>query len=199
MIAKSVLEKMYTQDKLSSRAVARKLKCSEHKVNYWLEKHGIPKRTISDALYSSWNPNGDPFEVRQPNSIEEAKLYGLGIGLYWGEGTKRDKNSVRLGNSDPRLIRKFLIFLRHFYQIDERKLRFGLQVFGDMNKKKVLSFWAHSLGVSKEKFFPTIIVTPYRGVGNYRHKTRNGVVTIHFSNRKLRDIIVGAVDKESMS
>jgi hypothetical protein len=198
MIAKSVLEKMYVHDRLSSRAVAGKLRCSEHRVNYWLEKHGIPKRTISEALYSSWNPNGDPFEVRQPTSIEEAKLYGLGIGLYWGEGTKRDKSSVRLGNSDPRLIKKFLMFLRHFYRIEEKKLRFGLQIFGDMDKKKVLSFWTRALGVSKEKFFPTIIVTPYRGVGNYRQKTQHGVVTIHFSNKKLRDIIVGAIDTESM-
>jgi hypothetical protein len=131
--------------------------------------------------------------------MEEAKLYGLGMGLYWGEGTKKSKHSIRLGNSDPRLIKKFLIFLRYFYQIDERKLRFGLQIFGDMDKKRVLSLWTRSLGVSKEKFFPTVIVTPYRGVGNYRQKTQHGVVTIHFSNRKLRDIIVSAIDTESMS
>ncbi len=184
---------------MSSHAIALKLKCSDHKVNYWLEKHAIAKRNISDAVYCAWNPKGDPFSVQGIKTIEDAKLYGLGIGLYWGEGTKKSKHAIRLGNSDPRLIKKFLIFLRRFYQIDERKLRFGLQIFGDMDKKKVLSFWTRSLGVSKEKFFPTIIVTPYRGVGNYRQKTQHGVVTIHFSNMKLRDIIVSAVDKESMS
>lgn len=198
MLSKSMLSKLYLQDKLSVPKIAKKIKCSEHTVNYWIGKHDIPKRSISEAVYCAWNPDGDPFSVRKPKSMKDAKLYGLGVGLYWGEGTKKDKSSIRLGNSDPRLIRKFLEFLRVIYGIDERKLRFGLQIFGDMDKEKTLKFWMRSIGITRRQFFPTIVVTPYRGVGNYREKTKYGVVTIHFSNRKLRDIICDAIEKESM-
>ncbi len=198
MFARKVLYDLYVKDKLSVPLVAHRLNCSEHKVNYWLQKHGIQKRSISDALYTAWNPNGDPFSVRKIKSLDDARLYGLGVGLYWGEGTKRDKNSVRLGNSDPQLIKKFLEFLRKIYAIDEKKLRFGLQIFSDMNKKEALTFWTKSLGVSEKQFFPTIIVTPHRGIGNYRHKTKYGVATIHFSNTKLRDILCDSIEKISM-
>lgn len=198
MLAKQTLLKSYIKDQLSVPTIAKRMRCSEHKVNYWLHKYGIQKRSISEALYAAWNPDGDPFKRKPLKSMEDAKLYGMGVGLYWGEGTKRDKTSIRLGNSDPRLILKFLEFLRTIYSIDERKLRFGLQIFGDMNKDDVLSYWIRALGVPRKHFFPTIIVTPYRGVGNYRRKTRYGVITIHFSNRKLRDIICNAIEEESM-
>ncbi len=115
-----------------------------------------------------------------------------------GEGTKSNLRAVRLGNTDPRLIRKFIDFLVTFYQIDKKRLRFGLQIFGDMDKKAALQFWINHLKISQKQFYPSIIITPHRGVGNYRQKTKYGVVTVYFNNRKLRDIICRAIEEESM-
>lgn len=197
-MSKDILTKLYVEKGLSVSAIARQLKCSQNKVNYWLRNFGIPKRSIREALYRKWNPTGDPFLVRSPETIREAVLYGLGIGLYWGEGTKANKNSIRLGNSNPALIKRFVDFLVSFYQIDRKRLRFGLQVFSDMNADATLSYWARYLNVPKKQFYPKVIVTPYRGVGNYREKTKRGVVTVYFNNSKLRDIICRAIDEESM-
>ena len=182
---------------MSSSAIANYLHCSVGRVNYWLLRHNISKRTISDAIYQKWNPNGDPFGLYKPKTLQEAVLYGLGVGLYWGEGTKSNKLSVRLGNTDPRLIKKFMQFLKTFYQVDKNKLHFGLQIFGDMNAKNVLQFCTRSLGVSSKQFYK-VTITPYRGIGNYRKKTEYGVLTIFFNNKKLRDIICRAIDEESM-
>src|SRR4051812_2004906 len=108
--AKKLL-KLYEAEKRSVSNIAQHLKCSENKVNYWLDKYNIKKREISEAIYLKWNPDGNPFRVKIPSNLEEAKLFGLGVGLYWGEGTKRNKHSIRLGNSDPELIKKFIEFL----------------------------------------------------------------------------------------
>lgn len=186
---------MYLRKGLSSQAIATLLSCSQHRVNYWLDKHGIRKRSMSEAIYKMWNPTGDPFSARAPKTHQEAILYGLGVGLYWGEGTKANKGSVRLGNSDPALIKKFVEFLTKLYRIDEKRLRFGLQIFGDMETKQALKFWMRFLRVSRRQFLPTVVVTPHRGVGNYRKKTKYGVVTIYFNNRKLRDILCNAIEK----
>ena len=118
----------------------------------------------------------------------------MSVGLYWGEGTKSNKVSVRLSNSDPRLIKKFITFLTRMYHIDTSRLHFGLQIFGDMDKGKVLRFWMRTLNVSRKQFYK-IIITPHRGVGNYRKKTQHGVLTVYFNNRKLRDILCGAIDE----
>ncbi len=83
---KSQLEKWYLKEKLSSKEISRKYKCSEHKVNYWIEKFGIKKRTISEAAYQRNNPDGDPFSFTFPKNLKDMFLFGLGLGLFWGEG-----------------------------------------------------------------------------------------------------------------
>jgi hypothetical protein len=198
MLPRELLLTLYVEKGLSVSAIARRLQCSESKVNYWLKNRGIPKRSIREAIYKKWNPKGDPFSVRTPTTVEEGVLYGLGIGLYWGEGTKANKNSIRLGNSNPALIKRFIDFLETFYCVDRNRLRFGLQIFSDMNADVALEYWARFLKIPKKQFYPKIIVTPYRGVGNYRQKTKHGVVTLYFNNSKLRDIICRAIDEESM-
>ena len=111
MLPVDTLSTLYTDQKLSSAAIAKQLNCSVSKVNYWLNKHHIKKRSISDAIYAKHNPNGDPFVPAKIDSYAKAQLYGMGIGLYWGEGTKANKHSIRLGNSDPALIKMFMCFL----------------------------------------------------------------------------------------
>src|SRR3989344_3810090 len=96
---------------------------------------------LSAALYLKLNPNGDPFCYQSPSTTEEWMLFGLGIGLFWGEGNKRSKSSVRLGNIDPGLIRNFLKFLDKIFNIDKKKLRFGLQIFSDIQPKVARRYW----------------------------------------------------------
>jgi hypothetical protein len=191
---RELLETLYVSRKMSSRQVAETLSCSEGRVNYWLAQHGIPKRSISEAVYAAWNPNGDPFLAKVPTSSTESLLFGLGLGLYWGEGNKKNKTAVRLGNTDPDLIKLFMKFLEDLYGVKKTKFRFWLQIFSDMSPQAALHFWTKALGVSIHQFCkPTI--TPARGVGNYREKTRHGVVTVYVSNVKLRNLLVGEIEK----
>ncbi len=194
MIPRKKLEKFYIKEGLSASVIAQNLKCSEHKVNYWLTKYGIPKRSISDAMYLKYNPGGDPFMVCSPRTLEEAQLLGLGIGLYWGEGNKKNKYSVRLGNTDPRLIKKFIEFLEKICGIRYKKLKFGLQIFSDMSEREALLFWQREINISLSQFMK-VVVTPTGGVGTYKNKSRYGVLTVHFHNRKLRDIICKMIEE----
>lgn len=168
--------------------IASELGCSLNKVKYWMTRYDIKIRSISDAIYLKNNPNGDPFKENKPSNFQEAYLRGLGIGLYWGEGTKANKTSVRLGNSDPALINQFIQFLEECYGVKKSDLRFGLQVFSDMEPNKVLMFWTKKIGAAKNQF-QKIIITPSRGDGTYRRRTRYGVLTVYYYNRKLRDLL----------
>lgn len=190
MIAKEQLEKFYLQDKISMMDIALKLDCSVNRVVYWMDKHQIKRRTLSEAIYQRANPNGDPFKVRPIKTLEEARLFGLGMGLYWGEGTKTNKYSVRLGNTDPELIKAFMKFLVELFGVKKERLRFSLQIFSDIDPETALSFWLKELGVEASQF-GKIVVTISGSIGTYRKKSEFGVVTVHFHNKKLRDIIVG--------
>lgn len=187
-IARDVLERLYVAERLSAAEIAARLGCSTNKVHYWLARRGVRIRSRSDASYAKHNPNGDPFCFRRPTTHNEAFLFGLGLGLYWGEGNKKNQTAVRLGNTDPRLIQAFLRFLTRLYGVQKSRIRFGVQVFSDMSPKKTLSFWSKALGYPKTHF-GKVVVTPSRGVGTYREKTKHGVLTVYVSNTKLRDLI----------
>jgi hypothetical protein len=191
---KGILLDLYLKQKLSSAEIARVFKCSASRIDYWLRKYEIQKRSISDAVYQRNNPHGDPFSMKRISSPEDAFLQGLGIGLYWGEGNKKSLHSVRLGNSDPDLIRKFVIFLVHIYGIDVRKLRFGLQLFNDSDPEHAIRYWSGQLDVPRERFHK-VTISKVRGEGTYKTKSQHGVLTVHFNNKRLRDLIMDSIEK----
>lgn len=192
-LSKNVLRKLYIKEKKSSAEISKILKCSERMVNYWISAHGIPKRSISEAVYLKNNPNGDPFKIMEPKTMQEAQLLGLGLGLFWGEGNKKSKGGIRLGNTDPYLLKVFIKFLNKIYGVDSTKLRFGLQIFSDMKRAEAVKFWRKFLNIPKSQL-QKVIVTPARGIGTYREKTKHGVLSVQCYNTKLRNIICEMID-----
>lgn len=173
----------------SMQDIAHMLKCSVHQVRYWMDQYVIPTRSISEAVYLKCNPDGDPFSFTEPKTIKDAILYGMGIGLYWGEGTKANRNSVRLGNTDPKLLKKFIDFLVNIYNVKKSDMKFGLQIFTDIDIHKAVSFWVNQLGIHSHQIYKPII-TKSGSLGTYRKKSEYGVLTVFYSNTKLRNLLV---------
>ena len=195
ILTKEALRKLYIDEKKSSKFIAEKFGCSEHKVNYWLLAHNINKRSISEAVYAKHNPDGDPFKFTPPKNLEEAELFGLGLGLYWGEGTKANKNSIRLGNTDPKLIKKFMDFMVMFFNIDKADMHFSLQIFTDVDIKEAMDFWIKELRISRHQISKPV-VTVSGSIGTYRRKSLYGVMTVMYHNKKLRDLLVGLLPNQ---
>lgn len=189
-----ILRSLYLEKMHSVAKIATALKCSQNKVNFWLSKFNIQKRTISDAIYISHNGTEDPFKLETFNVSEKSFLLGLGVGLYWGEGNKANKFSIKLGNTDPDLILCFIKFLKVIYGIRADKLKFGLQIFSDIDPAKALAYWKGKLKVNADQFQkPT--VSKVRGIGTYKYKSLYGVLTVYFNNKKLRDILIKEIEK----
>ncbi|MDP3974731.1 MAG: helix-turn-helix domain-containing protein [Candidatus Jorgensenbacteria bacterium] len=186
-IPRAVLVRWYSERGKSMPEVADILQCSPHKVKYWLEKYEIPRRRYSEALYLKNNPDGDPFRFTPPQNMKEAELFGLGVGLYWGEGNKADKKSVRIGNTDPLLIKRFIEFLVVIFHIKKEDLKFSLQIFSDMSPAAAMDFWMKRLKIKRGQFYKTT-VTRSGSIGTYRKKSRYGVLTVYYHNTRLRDL-----------
>lgn len=188
-ISKEYLLMAYVERKRSMQQVANELHCSLNKIDYWMRKYDIPRRTRNDANYAYYNPNGDPFVEKQIMDTNERELFGLGIGLYWGEGTKASKNSVRIGNSDPSVILMFIKFLETIYSISRSKLKFGMQLFSDCDEEEALRYWCDKLQVDRSQFYK-VHVTISGKIGTYRRKNEYGVVTLYYHNTRLQKILV---------
>jgi hypothetical protein len=193
-IEKRLLKQLYMGKKMSVAQIAKKLGYSISGINYWINLYGVKKRSISEAIYLKHNPKGDPFSFRKPFNISEAKLFGLGIGLYWGEGTKANKNTVRIGNSDVNVIKTFISFLDNFFKISKYDLKFQLQIFSDIDVKEAERYWLQNLMVNKSQLYKTVI-TRSVAKGTYKHKSEYGVMTLYYGNTKLRNILVSLLPK----
>lgn len=106
----------------SMAEIAKKIGCSINKIAYWMDKYKIKRRSNSEATYVKRNPNGDPFKIKNKLNLKEQQLQGLGIGIYWGEGDKGNPHSLRVANTDPKLIRVFIRFLLEICRLEKKKL-----------------------------------------------------------------------------
>lgn len=168
--------------------IADLLGCSLHKVAYWMEKHRIRSRSRSDAMYIKHNPDGDPFEFQPPRTLKEAELFGMGLGLFWGEGNKANLQAIRLGNTNPALLKTFIKFLVKFFDIRKQDLKFGLQIFSDIDPEEALDFWMKQLRIGRAQFHKPII-TKSGSIGTYKTKSQYGVLTVVYHNTKLRALV----------
>lgn len=178
------LDNYYSQG-LSMMDIAKKLRVSAHKITYWMAKYGIERRSIGDSLYRKYNPHGDPFKIKPPTTIQDAYLYGLGLGIYWGEGNKADKYSLRVGTTDPKMILAFRKFLERFCSVPRAKFKYSLMCFKDSNPDMVKKFWIKKLNLLPDQIGKVTTLKPL-GKGKYKKISTNGVCTIYCFNIKLK-------------
>lgn len=194
-IPKSDLEKMYLSGK-SMYQMAKIFCCSQNKIVYWMNRYEIKRRTRSEAAYLSGNPEGNPFNLDEINNLSKSDmfLYGLNIGLYWGEGEKTTKHAIRVTNSDPYVIIRFRDFLLNICKLKPSKIRYYLICFNDIDQETAKKYWANLLKISSDKF-GKIVVIPSQGKGTYKKKSKYGVCTIYAGNMKLKSWILGEIEK----
>ena len=116
--------------------------------------------------------------IEEFEKLKYNPLFIAGIMLYWGEGDKLTKYEVRLSNTDPSLIRLFVIFLDKICQIPSDKIRLNVLIYPDLNSDECIRYWAAQSGLSANHFTKCISIQG-------RHKTRrlsNGVCMAHVSS-----------------
>ena len=85
------------------------------------------------------------------NNKEVAKV-ALAM-IYLGEGSKTQRGSLMLGNSDPNIISLFLYLLRKCYNLNESKFRCTLQVRADQHIKSLEKFWSAITKIPLAQFY----------------------------------------------
>jgi hypothetical protein len=194
MIVKKEIERLYGQG-FSMMEIAKKIGYSNSGVAYWMGKYKIPRRSRSEATYVKRNPDGDPFKIKQNLDRKEVLLKALGLGLYWGEGDKSDRNTqVRISNTDYRLILKFKDFLSRIYNLEEEKFKYSLVMFNDSDERKAIKFWTDRLKIKKHQLGQIVKISP-QGKGTYKKKNQFGVLTVSVSNKKLKESILEEIKR----
>lgn len=72
--------------------------------------------------------------------------------LYLGEGFKKIRSSVGLGNSSPQIVKIFVQLLREIYKVDEAKLRCYLFLRYNQSVEIETRFWSAQLSIPPSQF-----------------------------------------------
>ncbi len=181
------IQRLYSKGR-SAKEIGETLGCSWRHVISCMQKNGISRRSRSEATYRKANPHGDPFQIKHRLSLVEERLKSLALGLYWGEGTRRNPFAVRISNTDPALLRVFIDFLRTICRVQPEKIRIELILHADVNPQEAISYWSCELGIPPSQFRrPTSL--PSRGNGTYKRRVKWGTATVHVGNTHLRQIL----------
>jgi hypothetical protein len=156
-----------------------------------MKKFDIPRRSWSEATYLKRNPDGDPFCIKKVETPEDLKLFHLGIALYLGEGDKKTKNVVRLGNTDVKILKIFLLFLKDICGAKREKIKAELNIFDDVDLDSAIHFWTRNLKLDKQQIRTLFIrKAKDRKQGTHKRISKRGTLTILVDNGKLKRIIM---------
>ena len=133
-------------------------------------------------------------EIDAANEFEKFKtdpLFMAGLMLYAGEGDRLDRCSIRFANIDFDLHKIFLNFIDHFMNIDNKRIKFGLLLYPDLNVEQCKKKWSSELKISQENFHKPQVIFG-------KHKTRRlhfGVGTVIISDSFLKRKLLYWINK----
>ena len=126
-------------------------------------------------------------------NFSKRDLFLAGLFLYWGEGTKVQKNAVTLTNTNPAMLKLFIKWL-DLFDIKRKYLKIKLHLYSDMNIKHSLDFWSKELNISISQFRkPYIKKTQLRSI-TYKNGFGKGTCCVMFDNRDLWEYITMSLE-----
>ena len=151
--------------------IAVRLGVSKSSVSLWVRDVEIDGPVLRPARGRRRDPNA--LQRRKQGEIErlleegrarigrlsEREFLVAGVALYAGEGAKRD-GRLRFVNSDPRMVVFFCAWLRHFYEVDESRLRLGLYLHQGLDLAATMAYWSALTSIPESQF--TKPYRPYR-------------------------------------
>ncbi len=183
---------------------------SKSTLSCWLQKFPLSEEQIKEFQRQGWKKSEVSREkfrntmrqkkekrLRRIFTVQQKEIFPLtkrdiflaGLFLYWGEGTKCRSDGLSISNSDPSIIKFFILWLSKSLKVPKKNLRVSLQLYCDMEIDKETKFWSETLGVSRSQFIrPYIKESSSERInhkGGFGHGTCNVRVNSVFLAEKI--------------
>ncbi len=88
--------------------------------------------------------------------LSKRELMLVGSALYWAEGNKKNRWTVRFSNSDPALIALIMKFFRKVCGVKEDKFIAAMQIYPNISEQQAMDFWSGVTGIPERQFRKTL-------------------------------------------
>ena len=105
-----------------------------------------------------------------------------GLFLYWGEGGKTKPAELILSNSNPAVIKAFILWLEKSWGRKKKKLKVKLHLYRDMNIAKETAYWVKVLNIPRTHFTKPYIKKSNFSSLTYKRSFGHGTCNIALAN-----------------
>ncbi len=204
---------------LSYSEIQGQVRVARSTLSLWLRSIGLSKKQsqrLSDKkIVSALRGAQKRKEIRIKSSNEiktksagdvgaltSRELWLIGIALYWAEGAKQHENNVSQGvnftNSDPNLLKLFLVWLEKCCNVTKNDLVFELYIHedvGNIGANDAVNWWKEKLSIQQIFSIPIYFkkhkLSTNRHIRNYHGQFRIKVRRSTNLNRKVSGWIKG--------
>ncbi len=180
--------------------IADRLAVSRTTVYYWVKDMPPRKRERTRGQLLAAQANRDRCKSLRDAAYEEGVNvfedlceepgFRDFVCMYIGEGTKKKRNEVALGTSDPTVV---ALAARWIIRLSNRKVRYTLQYHADQDPDQLVAFWSDLLGAAPELFSLQRKSNSNSMTGRI-WRSRYGVLTVRSSDTYLRARIQAWMD-----
>ena len=191
----------------SLKQISQQLKVSKGSVSVWVRdvklSDDLIKKLVNTRFGNTYTR--DYFKkIREKYQQEGRELikdcdknFVAGLMLYWGEGRK-GKNAINLSNSDPDLLKFFLIFLKTYFNVQKKDITFNFQWYSGngLTQEEVKNFWLKKLDLEESNLRKAYIdYRPTLNLGRKTGKCLYGVGRININSTEILHKIYGAIQE----
>jgi hypothetical protein len=165
--------------------IADELGVSKSSVSLWVrEVQFTPRRPEhGNRNYGARPPGPNKLRERKLEEIRQLEEAGkrrigmltdkeflvVGAALYAGEGAKTD-GQVQFANTNPDMVRFFCTWLRHFFSVEEKRLRCRLYLHQGLDLQAAVRFWSDLTSIPPSQFRKPYRAVPDAGIRNSKHE-----------------------------
>ena len=182
-----VIRELYYKKKLSAREVGKTLGRSINSIYGFMKRHNLSRRAPAETNNIAYERQKPSYNLKKKLTPEDEKLKIAGIMLYWAEGAKAQPYKkhwvLDLANSDPKMIKLFLKFLRKICGVNEQKLRVLLYCYINQDVSFLKNYWHKVTNIPLEQFTKPYVREDF--LPEKKDKMKYGLVHIRYSDKKL--------------
>ena len=101
-------------------------------------------------------------------------------------------STVCLTNSNPSVLKFFISWLI-LLGVDTSKLKIRLQIYADMDQRKMMEYWSNTLNIPISQFDNPQIKKSNQANLTYRNGFGKGTCTVIYNNRALGEYVLSGI------
>ena len=208
--------RLRVKEELSYSEIQKRLAIPKSTLSYWLKDMPLSKERVS-YLRAKGRKNAEAKIEEYRNSMqvkrekEDYRIYKryikklekiidseniffiAGLMIYLGEGDKKNRNRVNLANTDVEIIKFFLKWVIHFFDVSKKDVRIQLHLYENMEIEEQQCFWVEELGIPLEQFYKTQVRKLKKGSFSYKDSFGHGTCSVYILNTQVKREIMMAI------